>query len=213
MDLTGRPCVVIGGNELAEDRVRALLEAEAAVTIIAPQLSAGLGEIARAGRVNLQEHGYIEGELAGFALVFCTEPTAPAEAIAVEAHALGIPINVSDRPDLCSFIMPAVVRRGALQIAVSTGGASPALAKLLRCELEESIGPEYALLTEILNAARAELKTREPDAARRASVARTLATELRDALLRHDSAAVAASVSRNLGLAISELKIDLDAEL
>ena len=206
-DVTDQPCVVIGGGDVAADRVRALLDAGAIVTVIAPSLIAQLEALA--DRITWRARRFIPGDLRAFRLAFYTDPAdSEAQTVAAEARALGVPINVTDRPQLCSFIMPAIVRRGALQIAISTGGASPALAKLVRGELERVIGIEYEALATILGALREHLRRREPAPAGRAHLARILATELRAALAQHDNARVDTILSRNLGLRISDLGID-----
>jgi siroheme synthase-like protein len=208
-NVTDQPCIVIGGGDVAADRVRVLLDAGAVVTVIASAVTELLAELAGIGRITWRARSFIAGDLRGFRLAFCTDPAdREAQTVAAEARALGVPINVTDRPYLCSFIMPAIVRRGPLQIAVSTSGASPALAKLIRGELEEVIGPEYESLVTILASLRNHLRRREPAPAGRANLARMLATELRDALARHDNAAIDTILSRHLGLRMSDLGID-----
>jgi len=207
-DFTDQPCVVIGGGELAADRVRLLLHVGAVVTVIAPSLTEPLRELAEIGRITWRARSFIAGDLRGFGLAFYTEVAeAEAQTVAAEGRALGVHVNVTDLPQLCSFIMPAIVSRGALQIAISTAGASPALAKLVRGELEAIIGPEYESLVTILGALREHLRRRQPGMAGRAGLARILATELRAALTRHDNAAVDTILSRHLGLRMSDLGI------
>ena len=160
MDVTDQPCVVIGGDELAASRVRALLDSGAVVTVIAATLAPSLDEMARAGRITYRARTFIPGDLEGFSLAFCTAFThEEATIIAAEARALGVPINVTDRPQLCTFIMPAIVKRGDLQIAISTGGASPALAKHLRRELEQVLGDRYAQAAKQMRLLRDKTKT------------------------------------------------------
>src|SRR5579859_6547675 len=124
-DVTDQPCVVIGGGALAADRVRVLLAAGAGVTVIAPALTELLTELERIGRIRWRARSFMAGDLRDFRLAFYTGgDDDEARIIAAEARVIGMPINVTDRPQLCSFIMPAIVRRGALQIAIATGGAS-----------------------------------------------------------------------------------------
>jgi precorrin-2 dehydrogenase/sirohydrochlorin ferrochelatase len=106
---------------------------------------------------------------------------------------------------LCSFIVPAVVKRGALEVAISTSGASPALARMLREEIGESLGPEYETLVRILGAARPRLRELSADAATRSAIARELARGLRDALVRRDGEAAEQIVRRLLGVSLSAL--------
>lgn len=209
MAVTDRPCVVIGGDANAEERVRTLLAAGAIVTLISPSLTPGLHEMAATSAIQYRGRALAEGDIAGFTLAYCVEPDpAIATRAAAEARALGVPINIMDRPELCSFIAPAVVKRGALQIAVSTSGASPALARILRQELEVSFGPAYELILTVLASARRYLREHEPDPARRAALSHALARALRDPILRDDYAAADAALRRGIGVGLAELGID-----
>jgi precorrin-2 dehydrogenase/sirohydrochlorin ferrochelatase len=153
----------------------------------------------------------LDGDLEGCALVFCTALTEDLDAIAAAARALRVPLNITDRPALSSFIVPAVVRRGDLQVAISTGGASPALAGILRGELDEVYGPEYASLLDLLRSVRDHLRTSDRSASDRASLSRTLATDLRAAILQHDYAAVEEILARHLGIPLVALGVDRPA--
>jgi siroheme synthase-like protein len=208
-DVTAKPCVVIGGGHSAEERVRSLLAAEAEVTVIAPVLTAGLAELAAAGRVHHRNRAFCGDDLRGFELAWCYEHEVEiTHAVANAARALRVLLNIADRPAMCSFIAPAVVKRGALQVAISTGGASPALAGLIRQELEASIGPEYAGLLTILAKTRQWLRRCQPDAAQRARLGRLLARELRDAVVRGDEAAVDEVLTRHLGVTLARLGLE-----
>src|SRR5260370_31754552 len=169
LDVRGRRCVVVGGGEAAARKVESLLAAGARVTVVSANLTApalaaaverGMAEhIARADR---------RGDISGWALAYAeTDDPDLHRALADEARDLGIPLNVVDVPELCSFIAPAVVKRGALQIAISTGGAAPAFAARLRRELEDQFGSEYALTLDVLRAARRRLQAGEMDRAER----------------------------------------------
>ena len=212
MAVTDQPCVVVGGDAVAEERVRTLLAAGAIVTVISAALTPGLRELAERGAIQYRARALAAGDLAGFVLAYCVAPDlAVGRRAAAEARTLGVPINVMDRPELCSFIAPAVVKRGPLQIAVSTSGASPALAKILRQELEECFGPQYELLLAVLAGARRHLRRHEPDAGRRAELSHALARALRDPLMRDDYAAADAELRRHLGLGLADLGIDATA--
>ncbi|WP_025746041.1 precorrin-2 dehydrogenase/sirohydrochlorin ferrochelatase family protein [Kallotenue papyrolyticum] len=177
-------CVVVGGGAVAERKVAALLAHGAQVTLISPRLSTQLAAWHAAGRFAYQARAYRAGDLEGATLVFAaTERREVNAAVAAEAHARGILVNIADDPDGSDFHTLPVVARGALQIAVSTGGASPALAALLRRALEGLIGPEYGQLAERLGALRAEVQARLPAAAR-PRFWRRLASEEALALLR-----------------------------
>jgi precorrin-2 dehydrogenase / sirohydrochlorin ferrochelatase len=184
LDVRARPCLVIGEGETAARRARTLIEAGATVTVIAQEPGPGIAALAECGAVRHISDPYVHGRLRDFVLVYVAlHDQNVVREVAAEGRELGIPVNVEDRPDLCSFIAPAVVKRGDLQVAVSTGGASPALAKLLREELEERFGPEYEFLTQILTAARRRLRRGEPDQGIRARILdRLVRSDLRDHL-------------------------------
>jgi precorrin-2 dehydrogenase/sirohydrochlorin ferrochelatase len=137
LKLTGRPCSVIGAGEIAESKIDSLLTAEARVTVIAPKASARIVAMADAGEIVLHQREYAQGDLAGhFLVVAATNNPAVNRAVFAEAEAAGILINAVDDPPFCDFYFPSVVRRGDLQIAISTAGASPALAQRLRKEID-----------------------------------------------------------------------------
>jgi siroheme synthase-like protein len=210
MAVTGQSCAVVGGGAKAEERVRTLLEAGADVTVICPSLTIALTELAESGAIKHRARVMESGDLSGFVVVYCADPDpAVGRRAAVEARALNIPINITDQPELCSFIVPAVVRRGPLQVAISTSGASPVIARILRQELEAVIGPQYETLLKVLAASRSHLQRREPDVERRVEVSQALAYALREPLMRDDYAAADAELRRHLGLGLSDLGIDL----
>lgn len=151
LDLRVHSCLVIGGGTVAERKVESLLRARGQVAVISPTCTAQLRSWAKTGAITLYERPYRPGDLQGFSLVFAaTNDEALHARIAVEAKEAGVLLNVVDRPALCSFIVPAVVSRGDLTLAISTGGASPALAKKIRQTLEENFGSEYAVALQLL---------------------------------------------------------------
>ena len=151
MDLQARPCLVVGGGEVAERKAHSLLQAGGRVTVISPIVTPQLHAWAEEGRVVVHERSYAPGDLLGFTLVFAaTDDEVLQQRIAVEAQEVGALVNVVDRPALCSFIVPALVSRGDLTVAISTGGASPALARKIRQTLERQFGEEYALVLQVL---------------------------------------------------------------
>jgi precorrin-2 dehydrogenase / sirohydrochlorin ferrochelatase len=210
IDIATKPCVVIGGNEAAERKVRDLLSRGADVSVIGATLSPALSARVVRGEIRHVSRDYIYGDLRGAFLVFVTTADPEITRLAVrEARESGIIANVSDRPELCGFITPAIVRRGELQIAISTGGTSPALARLLRQELEGRFGPEYGALTEILRRARAHIKDAQPDGDARARTLDALAaSDLPELLKRRDYAAIDAELMRLLGVSMIALGID-----
>src|ERR1019366_839486 len=136
LKLTGRLAIVIGAGNLAESKIESLQAANASVTVIAPKASARIVAIAESGEVVWHKREYAAGDLAGqFLVVAATDNPAVNRAVFAEAEAAGILINAVDDPPFCDFYFPSVVRRGDLQIAISTAGASPALAQRLRKEI------------------------------------------------------------------------------
>ena len=159
LNLSALPCVVIGGGQVAERKIEGLLEAEAQVTVIGPTLTPTLRELARAGRLRALRRTYQVGDLQGFFVaIAATNNRAVQEAIATEAGERGVLLNVVDEPNLCTFIAPAVVRRGDIVFAISTSGRSPALARWLREELESHFPPQLAGLVELVASLREELR-------------------------------------------------------
>jgi len=158
LDIQNRPCLVVGGGPVAERKVLGLLSAGAKVTVVSPRTTKKLGELAKEDRVKHQKGRFTPGMLKGFFLaIAATDSKEVNAAVWMEAEALGLPVNVVDDPAHCSFIMPSVVDRGSLTVAISTSGKSPLLAQRLREELEKIIGTEYETLVEILGAVRKKL--------------------------------------------------------
>jgi precorrin-2 dehydrogenase len=209
VDLKGRDCLVIGGNTLAESRVRALCEAEASVTVITPEITLALMAMVDAGAVRWIARDYAAGDMRGrFMASVATMNEAVGRAAAADARELGVLINVADRPALCDFITPAVVKRGEVQIAIATGGASPALARRLREQLEAVIGPEYAEIAELLRSARRWLKGHISDASERGRVlARLVGSGVIEAFRRGDLEEAERLVRAHLGADFAELNV------
>ena len=167
LNLSGRRAVVVGGGEVALRKARALADAGAHVRVVAPEFTAGFAED---GRFECLAERYQERHLEGARVVVAaTDDEAVNRQVAEDARAAGVLVNVVDRPELCDFIVPAQVRRGDLLIAISTGGAAPALAKRLRERLEKEFGPEYETYLAVLGEVREDLKNRNvaPDLRRR----------------------------------------------
>ena len=138
LKLTARPCTVIGAGKLAESKIESLLTANARVTVIAPRANERITALADAGEIMLHLREYANGDLASqFLAVAATDNPAVNRAVFAEAEASGVLINAVDDPPFCDFYFPSVVRRGDLQIAISTAGHSPALAQRLRKEINE----------------------------------------------------------------------------
>ncbi len=136
LKLTARPCIVIGAGFLAESKVESLLAAQAHVTVIAPRANPRIRELADGGDIQLHQRPYQAGDLTGaFLAVAATDVPEVNRAVFAEAEAANILVNAVDDPPFCDFYFPSVVRRGDLQIAISTAGHSPALAQRLRKEI------------------------------------------------------------------------------
>jgi siroheme synthase-like protein len=164
LDLKDRPCFVIGGCALAEEKARGLLAAGARVTVIAPDLTPGLGRLAVEGRIDSIARRYRRGDLrTAFLVIAVTPGEAVASSIWEETRGRNVLVNTVDDVPHCDFIAPAIVRRGDLTIAISTGGRAPALAARLRQRLEHEVGPEHARFLEIAGTLRAPLARRFPD--------------------------------------------------
>jgi precorrin-2 dehydrogenase/sirohydrochlorin ferrochelatase len=206
IDVSGRTCVVIGGGEVAERKTLSLIEAGALVVLISPEVTAGLAAMSRSAIRHLARE-YRRGDLAGARLAFeATGDDVTARAVASEAGELSVPVNVADVPELCTFIAPAVVQRGGLQIAISTGGASPALAGKIRQELEDRFGHEYEVMVDLLAHLRRWLRIHQPDRGLRAHTLGALVqSDLLQCLKRGDFAAANAIVEKVLGRGLAEI--------
>ena len=158
LDLAGKSCLVLGGGRQATEKARGLLAAGGDVTVIAPAFDAELVELG--GReVRLLAHEFIEPDLDGVELVIdASRDEALGRRVSQAARRRGVLVNVLDRPALCDFIAPATVRRGALQLAISTGGRSPFMAGHVRHVLEQAIGPEWGELVEMVGELRDRLR-------------------------------------------------------
>jgi len=144
LKLDDRPCLVVGAGSVAEEKLRGLLDTGARLTVVAPQATPQIQEWARSARLLYPARHFQASDLDNqFLVVAATDDTALHEQILAEARKRNVLCNIVDVPHLCDFYYPAVVRRGALQIAISTSGLSPALAQRLRKDLESQFGPEY----------------------------------------------------------------------
>jgi len=161
LDMRDRPCLVIGGGPVAERKVEGLLEVGAAVTVISPTLGARLGALAAEGRIRHVGREYRPGDLAGYQLAFvATDDGEASAAVAREGQERGVWVNAADDLARCDLILPSVLRRGELVVAVATGGASPALSRAIREELEAYFTEDYAALVQIVAEVRHELRER-----------------------------------------------------
>jgi siroheme synthase-like protein len=161
LDLTDGPVLVIGGGPVAEGKVEGLLAAGANVTVVCPTVTPRLAGWVAAGRIEHLARAYHAGDLAGRRLALvATDDPAVSGAVAAEGRERGIWVNAADEPARCDFILPAVIRRGRLVVAVSTGGASPAAARAIREELEGYLTEDHAVLVEMAADVREDLRRR-----------------------------------------------------
>jgi len=207
LNLRGRDCLVAGGGQLAEARVTSLLGAGATVTVIAPEVTPSLQAMARLGAIRHCPRTYVSEDMRGrFLACVVTPDETLARAAAADAERFGVLINVADMPALCTFITPAVVKRGEVQIAISTGGASPALARRLREQIEGVAGPEYGPMAELLRAARRWLRDHvKPPDERACILSALVASDLADALKRRDRQRADALVRSHLGAGLEAI--------
>ena len=159
LDVKERCCVIIGGGQIAEGKIAALLECGAQIRMISPEVTDEVQDMADTGVLSLEKREYRDGDLEGaFIAIAATDDSSLSRRIAKEAEERNVPLNVADVTHLCTFIAPAVVRRGEVTAAISTGGLSPALARKLRVELQASPALDYADMAPMLSEVRLELR-------------------------------------------------------
>ncbi len=164
LKLTGRRCLVVGGGEVGLEKVEGLLACSGEVTLIAPEAVPELERLAEEGSIRWEQREYggredLEGK---FMVIAATDDTEVNIRIFDEAEERAMLVNVVDVPPLCNFILPAIVRSGPLAIAISTAGASPALAKRMKAEIADHYGEDHARLAVILNETRGWAKSTLP---------------------------------------------------
>ena len=199
LHVEGRRCVVVGGGEVAERKMRALLAGGASVVLIAPRVTAGVSAAAEAGEITLRRRRFEPADVAGAQLVFAATDARDVNAAVIRAaRAAGALVNAADDPASGDFIVPATVRRRDVTLAISTGGRSPSFARHLRLELEAWLTPERIDLLDLLAEVRRELRAAGrnplPESWRDAVVAEVL-----DAIGRGDRAAARTMLLRALG--------------
>ena len=159
LDVRRKKCVVIGGGQVAFRKIRTLLDCGASVTVISPVLHPDLSELANKKSIQVIRRSYKSRDLKGaFIVIAATGTKETNRKVAKEAGRVGALVNVVDDPEPSDFIVPSLLRRGDLAIAISTGGMSPALARKIRTRLEDSFGEEYALLVSLVEEVRSTLR-------------------------------------------------------
>lgn len=158
LDIAGKPAVVIGGGDVAYQKVKGLLDAGADVTIVSPELQPDLQALAEEGKVRRIAREYQPGDLDGYFLAFvATDDRSINSTVAAEARERQVLVNAVDDTPNCDFIMPAIAQRGSIIVAVSTSGTSPAMARKMREELEAFLTEDYALMLDLAAEVRREL--------------------------------------------------------
>jgi len=211
LDLAGRLVLLVGGGAVAARKLASLLEAGARVRLVAPELAPETEAQAHGQGVELLRRGFEPHDLDGAWLVVCaTGDEALNRSVAAAANEARIFVNVVDVPPLCSFIVPAVLRRGELTVALSTGGASPAAARRLRQSLDQQFGPEWGPYLAVLRAARARLTALgRPAAENRPAFYKLVDSELFERVAAGDAAGVEAVLARELGPGFSLAELGL----
>lgn len=164
LKLAGSPVLVVGGGNVAEQKVKGLLASHASITVVAPEVTNLLSSFAEAGTIRLRHRRYQSEDVDGQFLVFgATDDSAVQEEVFRDARRRNIPVNIADVPDRCTFFLSSIFHKGDLKIAVSTNGKSPALGKLIRDKIGKLIGNGYPELLQFLGGIRREVQSRHTD--------------------------------------------------
>ena len=159
LSIEGRPCLVVGGGQIAERKVKGLLDAGARVTLVSPTVTPRLQRRIDKGQVEYFDREFQSSDFDGmYLLITATDDMPLNREIGIEGRKLGLVVNVVDDPDYCDFIAPSIVRRGEITFAISTAGASPALARWLRHQIEEQFPPSYAGLARVMAKVRIQVR-------------------------------------------------------
>jgi len=167
LDIQDRKCLIVGGGAVGTRKVTTLLECGARITVVSPDPTPQLARLASTGTITLKMRAYQSNDISGMFLVIgATDDESLNQQISKDADRAHILCNIADRPEICNFILPSIIRRGELVITISTSGKSPALAKHLRQQLETQFGGEYADFLLLMGAIRKKLlsQAHEPEA-------------------------------------------------
>ena len=168
LDLQDQRCVVVGGGTIGERKVKGLLDVGAYVVLISPEVTDGLARLGESGQIELVQRTFRKGDVEGAVLVFsATGSPEVNRRVAAEAGVNAVLLNSAEGSVAGDFILPSVFRQGALQVALSTGGGSPAYVRMVREWLEEIFGPEHGKLVDFLERLRPRVMARFPDDAGR----------------------------------------------
>lgn len=164
LNLRNKKCLVVGGGKVAERKVRSLLECGARVYVVSPEVTPALEQLAREGAITFVRRTYTTTDLEGsFLVIGATDDEKTNQRIADDCFERNMLVNIVDDPPKCNFIVPAVVRQGALSISISTDGNSPVLARKIKEKLKQEYGPEYAKFLEIMGDLRRKIISSVPD--------------------------------------------------
>jgi precorrin-2 dehydrogenase/sirohydrochlorin ferrochelatase len=202
LEMNGRRVLVIGGGGVAERKIAGLLEAGAAVTVISPDVSERISRWSKERLIDFLARRYQPGDLSGYEIVFVATSDGEVNAAAFgEGRKRGVWVNSADDPAHCDFILPSMLRRGDLTVAVSSGGGSPALARTIREELEMYLTQEYEQLAELAAEARVEVHKRSLDVPFE-TWRRALSGDVRQFLMRGEIARAKSQLLKELGVAL-----------
>jgi len=177
LKMEGRPCLVVGAGRVGEPKIGGLLETGARIRVVALDASPTVREWARAGKIDLEIRAFLAEDMDGaFLAIVATNSRSLNERVYHEAQRRGVLCNVVDVPDLCDFFYPSIVRRGDLQIAISTAGQSPSLAQKIRQQLEKQFGPAYAAWVAELGETRRLILASDLDKERKLDLLHSLAS-------------------------------------
>jgi siroheme synthase-like protein len=209
LDIENRSVVIIGGGNVCARKAETMMNYGAKVTVVAPEFHPDIEKYAAEGVLEIRRKKYDESDLDGASVIIAsTDDEAVNTQIATDARRRKIPVNVVDVTHLCEFIVPAIIEKGSVQLAVSTGGKSPALARTLKEDLQKLVGPEYAEVNDALGSLRdAAKKTLPTDVDRKrffdGIIARNILGMLREGK-RREAYETIASACREAGVAVSE---------
>lgn len=185
LDVAGKECLIIGGGGVAERKAVMLLKFGAAVRVVSPKATKKLNRLAETGMISLALREYRRGDHAHAAIIFaCTDDRETNRLVRENAAELGIPVNVVDRPEECDFIVPSIVRKGDITIAISTSGILPMASKKIRQSVEETIARDWVAYVRIVGAVRRYLLKTVPDRAVRRSIMKFIGSMDREQIVR-----------------------------
>lgn len=201
LDIQGRACLVVGGGDVGERKVKGLLACDGRVTVISPRITPELARLAEGNRIACHLRPFQGTDLDGMFLVIgATDDEELNRQIHTEAESRRILCNIADRPAICNFILPSVIRRGDLVVTVSTSGKSPAFAKRLRHNLEAQFGPAYGpFLTLMGNIRKRLLAEAHAPEAHKSLFEALIAADLLSLVAESDIAAIDRLLHRVLG--------------